>query len=292
MSTVPLSTSAPGRSNPVLAVTAPLVVAYASTCLWIWSMWWFEDSYYQHGPLLVAAAAWGVWDRRSTWRALPARADGRAWWLLGPALFAHLAAVGLTIDSLSALSLLVAVPAAAWLAVGAARTREVLSALMALAFAVPPPLRITGEFVFWLKEVAMGAALRVANLFGEIVVRDGHLLRVTLAAPSDPASPYGWLRVADECGGLRSLLALTAVGYCLAFLFGPRRGARPWVLLLLAGPVAVAANVLRIAGLCWAERWGWDAGVAHDAMNVLEWVFALGLLVAVDLLWLRRGGRT
>jgi len=271
-------------------IALPLCVAYAATLGWIWSMWWFEDSYYQHGPLLVAAAVWGVWDRRQRWRALPLRADGRGWWLLGGALLLHLAGAALTVDSLSAASLLLALPGAAWVAVGGARTREILSALMAVAFALPPPLRITGELVFRLKELAVSLAVGLSNLFGEFVTRDGTQLRVALAEPSDPSRPYTWLLVADECGGLRSLLALTAVGYCFAFLLGSRRGARPWVLLALAGPVAITANVLRVSGLCFAARWQWDADTAHTAMNVVEWVFALGVLVAVDRLAFRKGG--
>ena len=52
----------------------------------------------------------------------------------------------------------------------------------------------------------------------------------------------------EACGGLRSLLAMITLGYCVAFLFGGRSTTRRVLLMLITVPVAVGANVLRISG--------------------------------------------
>jgi exosortase len=246
--------------------------------------WLLPDSYYSHGPLLPPLAAFLLWRARPAWRTRPARPDPRAWWLLGAGLFVHLAAAALTIDSLSAASLVLTVPAAAWLALGRERMAGQWPALGLLLFALPLPMFVTGRVAFELKEFAVGLALALGNGLGLGARRDGPSLFV-------PGQAHP-LQVEDPCGGLRSLLALVTLGYVVAMFFGSRRGLRPWLLLAAAVPIALAVNVLRIVGLCFsAKEWGIEAATtsAHDLLNVAEWVLALVLLLAVDRLVSRRG---
>ncbi|MEE9127987.1 MAG: archaeosortase/exosortase family protein [Planctomycetota bacterium] len=93
------------------------------------------------------------------------------------------------------------------------------------------------------------------------------------------------LKVADACGGLRSLVALTTLGYVLAFFFGSDSIKRRVALLVAAMPLALLMNVLRIIGLCvMARTWGVDyAGRGgHTIMNGAEWVLDLLGLLAID----------
>jgi exosortase len=268
----------------LLLVFAPLAVAHVVTWRWIWDSWWLPDSYFSHGALvpLVFLAVVAAW--RERWRAAPLQADRRGWLLLAPGLLLHLAGAALIIDSLSAASLLLAVPGACWLALGAPRTRVLAPALGLLVFAIPWPMFVTGRAAFELKEWAIAAGTAVANAFGAGVVRDGAFLRV----PGD-AQP---LLVADPCSGLRSLLALTTLGYCVAFFLGPLRGLRPWLILAAAAPIAFATNALRIAAICLVSRGAgvaWATGPGHDLINAGEWVLDLLLLLALDRLL--RGAR-
>lgn len=270
----------------LLGVFVPLLLAYGGTLWWVGESWMIRDSYYSHGPLVPLLMAFLFWSDRARWRAQPAAPDGRAWWLLAPGLALHLAGAALTIDSLSALSLVLTLPAAAWLALGRARLRGQWPTLWLAVFAVPMPMFLTGRIAFELKELAVGAAIASGNALGLGAHRDGPNLFVP--GQSHP------LVVEDPCGGLRSLLALLTLGYVVAFFFGSRRGLRPYVLLAAAAPLAIMVNVLRITGLCFAAKW-WGVEVAtttaHDALNIGEWVVALVLLVCLDRLLSRPQGR-
>lgn len=272
--------------NVVLAVVLPLLVAYAPTLWWCVEMWLYDDGYYSHGflvPLLMAAMFW--WRRRQ-WQRQPAQPDWRGMLLLGPALLLHLCGVGLTIDSLSAASLVLAVPGAALLALGRQRLRGQWPLLWLPLFAVPLPLFVSGQVAFRLKEFAVGAGLAIANGTGLAAVRDGAVLRV----PAMPAGDHGLL-VADPCGGLRSLLAMLLLAYVIAFLVGPPQLRRRLLLLLLAVPIALLLNALRIAGVLWfAQWWGTEfaANSGHDLLNALAWVADLALVFGLDAL-LSRG---
>jgi len=271
--------------RPLLAVFLPLLVAYGVTLRWIYDIWSLPDSYYSHGPLLPFVAAVVLWLRRARWRGVPAVPDGRAWWLLALALILHLAGAALMVDSLSAASLVLALPAAVWLAFGAARTVAILPVVLLVVFAVPLPMFVSGRLAFELKEVAVGSALTVCGWIGVEVSRVG----ANLFVPPQ-AEP---LVVADACSGLRSLIALVTIGYCVAFFLGSQRGARRWVILAAAVPIACVTNVLRIVAICVVARSSgvaYATGVAHDLANVFEWGVDLALLLSVDIAWSRLGG--
>ncbi|MEM7201830.1 MAG: exosortase/archaeosortase family protein [Planctomycetota bacterium] len=267
----------------VAAVFLPLLVAYAATGRWIWDRWLMPDSYYAHGPLVVGVGLAMLWWRRRTFGAVPGVPDPRGWWLLGPGLLLHLVGAALMIDSLSAASLVPTLFGAVWLAYGRARGRSLAPIVALTAFAIPMPIFMTGRLAFELKEIALTMALRACDLVGVAVRRVGAEVYV---APHD-----GALLVADPCSGLRSLIALVTLGYGVAFFTGPQHGARRWILLASALPVAVLSNVLRIAGICVVARSQgveYAATTGHDILTGAAWILDLALLLLLDR-WLTRG---
>lgn len=267
----------------VVWVFLPLVVAYATALRWCVERWGAPTQYFEHCYLVPLVMALVLWWRRAEWRRRPAAPDAGGLWLLVPALVLHLAAALLTIDSMSAASLVLAVPGAAWLALGRARLRGQWPVLWFTAFAVPLPIYVEGRLAFELKELAIQGGLWLGNCLGADFVRTASDLR--------PRGGAEGLHVADACGGLRSLLALVTLGYCVAFFLGSGQWLRRLVLLLLAGPLAMAANLLRIAGLCVVARHfglSFAQGLGHDLLNAAEWLFAVGVLLLVDFAVSRR----
>lgn len=261
----------------LLLVFLPLALAYSAALQWVVDLWLLPDSYYSHGPLIPLVAVVVVWCWRPQWRARAAHFDGRGWWLLAPGLLGHLIGAALTIDSLSAATLVLTVPGAVWLAIGAGRARVLWPVLGLVVFAVPLPLFASGRLGFELKELAVTGGLGLANALGFGGARTGASLFVP--GQSQP------LLVEDPCGGLRSLLALTTLAYCFAFLLSSRRDKRRVWLLLLAMPLALGLNVLRIAFLCFAAKW-WGTAAAstsvHDVANAGVWALALLVLIGLD----------
>lgn len=265
--------------TPFLAVFAPLLLAYALPLWWCWELWSLPEGYFAHGPLVPLVTAFVFVSRRKQWSQIPARTDWNGLWLLGPALVMHLAGAALTIDSVSAASLVFAVPGAAWLAVGRERLRGSWPALWMVAFAVPLPIYVTDRLAFELKEVAVRGGVWLAQATGLAIRSEG----ASLYVPGQETP----LDVADPCGGLRSLLAMVTLVYCIAFFVGPQTTLRRAVLLVAAAPTAVLVNLLRICAICWLayfEGVPFATGTGHDVLNGLAWVLDIGIVLGLDAL--------
>ena len=265
--------------NALLGLWLPLLVAYAPTLWWCVERWNAPTQYFAHCWLVPPLAAWLFWQRRADWQQRPAAVDRRGLWLLLPGLLLHLAGALLMVDSWSAASLVLTVPGAAWFALGRARLRGQWPVLLLVLFVVPAPMFVEGRLAFLLKEIAVHGGSWLGNALGADVVRRGDHLQ--------PNGLDGALYVADACSGLRSLLAMLTLAYCLAFFTGPASFWRRFVLLLLAAPFAVAANVARIAALCLLARHfgnGFAESTGHELANIVEWLSLLLALLAVDAL--------
>ena len=134
-------------------------------------------------------------------------------------------------------------------------------------FALPLPSRVLGPLQNLLQEATTSIAARVLPLVGLPVRRleSGFVLK--LAA--------GDLSVAEECSGVQSLTALTALAAFVAHRsgFGPGRGL---ALTLIAVPVVVIVNAIRVVLSGLIQEWAgphYIRGEWHDALG-----FALILL--------------
>ncbi len=111
------------------------------------------------------------------------------------------------------------------------------------------------------------------------------------------AGPYQLL-VADACAGLNSLIALTAVGAVYLYVIKHQDWRVNAIVLLSLIPVAVIANIIRVALLVLITYFlGFDAGQGflHDGAGLLMFAVALALVFAIDslavFLFLRRRAR-
>ena len=270
-----------------VAVFLPLLVAYAMALGWCVDCWNAPTEYFAHCWLVPVVGACVLWLRRRDWQQRPRAADLRGLWLLVPGLLLHAFGAALMIDSWSATSIVLTLPGAAWLALGRDRLRGLWSVLALVLFAIPMPIYVEGRLAFLLKEIAVRGGSWLANLVGADVVRNGDRLL--------PIGLDGALFVADACGGLRSLLAMLTLGYCLVFFTGPASTARRVILMLAVAPLAIAANVTRIAVLCLMARWfgvPFAEGMGHSIANLVEWGALLLTMVVFDGLLVRRLGKS
>jgi exosortase len=153
---------------------------------------------------------------------------------------------------------------------GWAWLRALAFPLAFLVFMLPWPPFLMNQISFELKSLASHTSGIVLDGLGIPVVRQGAILYLTT----------GPLAVENPCSGLRSLLALLALGTLMA-----RMGTVPvWkrvALFAAAWPVALAANVARIVGLGLVATFvslEVAVGTAHDVSGYLLFVVALGLL--------------
>lgn len=158
------------------------------------------------------------------------------------------------------------------------------------------PLALTFYLVIWPAWAldALTAPLKrvVSEVVSTALFAAG--LPVAHAGAVISAGPYQLL-VADACAGLNSLIALTAVG--VVYLYAIRRRtilANAAVLLALA-PIAIGANVARVAALVLITyHFGYDAGQSflHETAGLAMFAVALGAVFLTDglaaFLWERR----
>jgi exosortase len=157
---------------------------------------------------------------------------------------------------------------------GGPRTQRMCFPIAYLIFMVPIPASLTQSIALKLKLFATECAVQLTSLCTLPVVREGSYVH------------FGndQLLVGEVCGGLRSLIALLALGALMAYVSRTRAWARI-LLLALSGPVAVVTNILRISSLCAvAYFYGSDvaAGKFHDISGILIFVVAFVFFFSVD----------
>jgi exosortase A len=266
----------PAQIVAIVAIAASLAVVYRQTLVILWRTW-ENNPNYSHGYLIPPVVAFLLWRERARF----ARAIGRgsAWGLvlilLG--LVGHVASIRAGVFMVQGYSLVVVLFGLVLFFLGGRAARAIWFPLGYLVFMLPMPPLIANVLSFRLKAFAARAGSAIAFRAGIPLARTGMTIHL----------PAGSLRIADPCSGLRSLIALVALGALFAYLTQAPLWKR-LVLFLAAIPLAVFANIVRIAVLCGvANVWGVDAalGFFHDFSGLLLFIIAfVGLVVVRRLL--------
>lgn len=269
------STTQTLRTLFFVAVGALLVVLYARTAQELVINWQLADSYYSHGFLVPLVSLGFAWKMRHELRAIPWKPS--AWgflWLFGASfllivgdflgfrVFAHISLIPMLIG-------LILVTA------GTATALKLWFSIAFLFFMIPIPPSLTQSIALQLKLFAAECAVRAANLLTLPMIREGSYIYFG----SDR------LLVGDVCGGLRSLIALLAIGAVAAYMSPAKNWAR-LLILALSGPIAVISNIARIFLLCVVGYfYGSEVagGWVHDYSGFLIYAIAIALFTAIDI---------
>jgi exosortase len=254
----------------LLAVYAPHVAYMADN--------WWNDPNYSHGFLVPLVAAYLLWRDRGGLR--QAAGGPNAWGLVVMAAGLLILVAGLVgheffLRRFSLIPVLWGLTLTAW---GWGLARRVWFPAAYLVLMIPLPYVVYDSVAFPLRLLAASFAGWVLRLTGLPVLVEGNVIHL----------PNAVLDVVDACSGIRSLVSLLAVGLLLAYFLPPRRWQKV-LLVLLAPPVAVFMNALRVvsAGLL-AEKYGPGVleGVMHDFTGWLVFMAAFASLAF--LAWLMR----
>ena len=241
------------RILPLAALFAALYWIPFEEMISIWSL---GDSYYSHGFLVVPVFLFLVWRQRKELAQLPRSTSLWGYPLmllasamiilgafLGFAVFGHLSVIPM------AAGLILVLLGSAWMSPPRFSRRFPLfydpHSSLADPKCRPGPQALRHEL--------RGSAGRLLTL---PMVHDGSFVH------------FGndFLLIGDVCGGLRSLIAMLALGALMAYFGRCRLWAR-FAIFVIAGPIAIASNVFRILLLCIVGyMWGSPAatGVVHD----------------------------
>lgn len=246
-----------------------LVLLYAPTCLWLWDRWTMSVWQNGHGILVAALVMYLVWEELQKFKALPVSPSPWGFAILVPALLLQMLDTGIHSQLLSGFAMFLSIPGLSLLFLGAERTKAILFPLATLLLTLPIPLVFTESIHMTLRLIATKSVAWLLELFGVPVFSKGTMLEVE----------GGNLVVADACSGFATLYAAVTIAILTAYFCKstPRR----ILLLLIAAPLAVGVNIIRVLLLTLMVNWfGIDvlATSAHELSGLLTFVVALPII--------------
>ncbi len=203
---------------------------------------WRTDGDFSHGFLVPFAALALVAVRRKRFAELPGKVSFAGAFLLAGAIAVLLVGAAASEFYLQRASMVPFLVGWVWLLEGAPRARLLLFPIAFLLFMIPPPGLLWSSVSLPLQLLASSAAEASLHLAGVPVVREGNVIHLENHS----------LEIASACSGIRSLVTLLALAALLADgslggTGGPRSFWGKISLVLLAIPVAVLVNALRVS---------------------------------------------
>ncbi len=263
---------------------SPLLLGFAAMYAPVYTevggtLWTTEDE--AHGPLILLVCLWFAWQKRHAFINAPlAPRPGMGIPLFVLGLLIYVFGISQDVVILQLVS--------QWLVIGGfilwqrgmASLRVLRFPLLFMAFMFPIPPFLIDAMTQPLKSWVSYAADQILYNLGYPIARQG----VTLAI-----GQYELL-VADACSGMRSLVALSALG--VLFVYISQRTSRLHRLLLLASivPLALTANLVRVITLVLITYYLGDEagqGFLHGTAGMVVFMSAMIGLIGWDALLAR-----
>jgi exosortase len=223
-------------SVKALAVASVLTLLYAGMTADLVREWLTRPAA-SHGILIPPMAAYLVWLRRQDLRRYAPEPDDRGLLLITGAcalLLAGNLGAEMFLGRISLIFMIAGLVLTFW---GKKRLRVLAFVIVLLATMIPVPTLVFNTLARPLQLVASYSATELAQLFGIAVHREGNVIQLADMT----------LGIAEACSGLNSLSTLLLTALLLNPSYRLTLAARG-CLLLFTPPLAVAVNVLRVAG--------------------------------------------
>jgi exosortase len=138
---------------------------------------------------------------------------------------------------------------------------------------VPAPEAAIAGTSFRLKLFAGKISTLIIKGFGVPAIQEGSMIK----------TPHASMMVEDPCSGIRSLVALIALGALMAY-FSNLSKTKRGILFASSIPIAISTNIIRITSLgLIGEIYGeqYTTGIVHDTLGILVFVFAFLMLAGI-----------
>jgi exosortase len=254
------------------AVTAVLIILlYLPVFIWLVNSW-ISNEYYRHGFLIPIVSGFIFWLRRQNLKTSKPFIPGAI--VFGAGLVLYAISFLMKIYSLSAFSLLIVISGIIAYRCGKERIKPLIFPVLFLILMIPLPFLDTVSCQ--LQTFTTYSSASIAHWAGIPVVTIGNQIDI-------PGSSF---TVGTPCSGINSLISLLAIAAIVNFLVEGTAWKRVF-LLLLAIPVAMLANTVRISAmLLIASRWGAETAMDyfHDFSSLLLFLLAIALLILIAFL--------
>ncbi len=257
----------------------PLVIGVAAlvipTVIGIAKVSWSSEQG-AHGPIVLAIA---VWLLARVWPSLMQNADPGnpviGWPLLILSLIGYLICRVVGSITLESAMMYLALVAALYLFVGARAMRICWFPIAYLLFVLPPPGSVVAAATQPLRLELSQLAVDLLGWLGYPVARSGLTIYV---------SQYV-LEVKAACGGLNSMISLTAIGLFYAYIRHNSNARYVAVLFVAIVAMAIAANYVRVLILILITYYMGDRaaqGFLHEFAGLTMFTVAIGGIMLFD----------
>ncbi|MGX4770541.1 exosortase V [Bradyrhizobium guangdongense] len=260
---------------PALLVASVLGAYFPTLLALIDGPWQTEQE--GHGPLIMAASLWWVWQSRARLKAVeisPAPIAGWAILLCGLILL-YLARIQQGLVTIEMASLLPVMVGCILLTAGWPTLRILAFPIGFLVFAVPMPDWLVDAATVPLKVFISNMVTKLLYAAGYPVAQNGVMIMI---------GSYQLL-VKDACSGMNSIFALSAIGVFYAYAFRWEEKLRSVLLLLAIVPITILANFVRVFTLVLIAYYaGPDLleGIVHDMTGIGLFIVAVVLMFMFD----------
>jgi exosortase D (VPLPA-CTERM-specific) len=222
-----------------------LSIAVSFVCM-IYSYWeiltplyqtWSSNEDYSHSLLIPFISIYLIWDKRKQIKQTEFRTDFRFFPLvLIPFCIFVLGKLAADVNSIR-ISFFIMVFMSVWFLYGTKLLKTLFFPLVLLFLMIPLPGFVYSQVTFQLQLLSSKYSVELLHLLGVDVYREGNVIDMG----------FSQFQVVEACNGLRFILPLLTV--CILFAFFKKLAFwKRAVLVLISIPIAIAANIIRIAG--------------------------------------------
>ena len=229
-----------------------------------------------HGPLIIAAALFLVWqsrDRLKTAVISPAPVAGWSLLLFGLAVMFLARTQGVL--AVEVFSEIPVIAGCVLLLAGWPVLRILAFPILFLIFSVPAPDWMIDAATVPLKVFISDVVTRVLYAAGYPVAQNGVMIMI---------GSYQLL-VKDACSGMNSIFALSAIGVFYVYAFRSDSKIRGLLLLAAIVPITILANFIRVVSLVLIAYYGGIdqvEGILHDVTGIALFIVAMVLMFLFD----------
>jgi len=264
---------------------AAFLAMYIPSYMFLAESTWATDEQ-GHGPLILAASAWLLWDgRRKIFGEAPRPAWLAGFLILALGLLMFVVGRSQSVIEFEVSSQILVLVSAVLLIQGPGGLRRAWFPLFFLVFMIPLPGGLVQALTLPLKSAVSVVVEQLLHLAGYPIGRAGVTLTI---------GPYQLL-VADACSGLNSLFTLESLGLLYMNLMNYKSKARNIFLATMIVPISFVSNVSRVIVLVLITYYFGDEagqGFAHGFAGMVLFSVALVLTYGVDRLIAARFDKT
>ncbi|RLG54243.1 MAG: exosortase [Candidatus Hydrothermarchaeota archaeon] len=248
-------------------------VLYFKTFVWLGQVY-RTDPENSHGFLIPLVLGYLIWSKRDVLKMAKSRPASWGVVLIVLAILLQILSFRAGVYITSVLSFIILVTGLILYLMGSELLKKLSFPVLYMFFLVPLPGLVQAILTFPMKIFASKVSAGILGAMGTPVLREGNVL----------VMPEYSFEVADACSGLRSMMALLALGALFAY-FTQHTIFRKLLLFLLSVPIAIAANIFRIVVTCLIAYYVSTSiveGFLHEFSGILVFMSAVVLLMATS----------